>query len=134
MTTTKTDAQTVHCPFCGSPPLIETGLVHGDSYSCSSDRCFMMTIGLPKEVWNTRVPAAQRLVDGWLPIETFNPEGDDSETILLSNGKKVVAGYWRQEELMAFYYHDYPDDYNLYSIKPTHWMPMPKPPTTSEEV
>lgn len=64
----------------------------------------------------------------WQPIETFNSEGDDSTTILLCSGKEVVAGYWRQEELMGFYYHDYPDNYNLYDFKPTHWMPLPKPP------
>jgi hypothetical protein len=65
--------------------------------------------------------------DKWMTIDTF-PIYQLDTTVLLFDGKEVVAGYFRDEELSGFYYHDYPDDYNLYRFKPTHWMPLPTPP------
>lgn len=60
----------------------------------------------------------------WRDISTF-PKYQDEETVLLKDERHAVAGYFREEELSGFYYHDYPDDYNLYTIEPTHWMPLP---------
>jgi hypothetical protein len=80
------------------------------------------------EAWQ----AATSAVMQWMPIDTF-PKYQLDTTVLLFDGKKVVAGYFRDEELSGFYYHDYPDDYNLDGIKPTHWMPLPAPPAPPSE-
>lgn len=68
----------------------------------------------------------------WQPIETFSKYQLDI-TVLLSDGKKVVAGYFRDGELSGFYYHDYPDDFNFYSFKPTHWIPLPPTPQSTNQ-
>lgn len=67
------------------------------------------------------------MIPKWMPIEIF-PKHDDSGTILLKDNRHAVAGYYRSEELSGFFYHDYPDDYNLYAIEPTHFMPLPTQP------
>lgn len=61
----------------------------------------------------------------WQPIETAPKDG---EAIILTNGGAVVYGYF-EEDCNKWLYHDYPDNYNLYPFIPTHWMPLPEPPT-----
>ena len=67
----------------------------------------------------------------WLPIESV-PK--DYEKVLLTDGKEVSQG-WHDKWDQTFVRHDearagdgflaYYDDW-----KPTHWMPLPKPPET----
>lgn len=85
------------------------------------------------------LPAAQRLADGWLPIETAPKDGT---RILVNN--IFPWGYLTDEEPMgvASWNKTYTGKYHWISnaccdgvsdFNPTHWMPLPNPPTTSEE-
>lgn len=64
----------------------------------------------------------------WQPIETA-PKTDDSPSILLIDYAKVcVVGFWDEEE--GEWLTDYRGKGNVdYVRRPTHWMPLPKPPT-----
>ena len=74
--------------------------------------------------------AAQRLVDGWLPIDSAPKDG--SEILLLSKPSvdlpaDYAVAYWCNED--GEWYWNKPKRF----ILPTHWQPLPTPPTTSEE-
>jgi hypothetical protein len=87
------------------------------------------------------LPAAQRLVDGWLPIESAPKDEIDCgyDGVL---PVRILA--WDEQwhpmsiAVVAFWDIDHwqvegRDDATTH-FKPTLWMPMPTPPTTSEEV
>lgn len=67
----------------------------------------------------------------WQPIETA-PDGQ--ETVLLLVDQEVYSGYRMQDGKWAFPFADYhgcgccSDS----TDQPTHWMPLPEPPTKGE--
>lgn len=42
----------------------------------------------------------------------------------------AVTQFLNEEK--EFTYHEYPDDYNVYTAIPTHWMPLPELPGSQE--
>lgn len=74
---------------------------------------------------------AERM-SNWQPIETYVPKADIRESVLLSDGKWVCEGYWHDEKGVWLPEGDV-DDGSPGSgqyLYPTHWMPLPEPPTS----
>lgn len=67
--------------------------------------------------------AASSALDGWSPIETFDP-AIHQDSYLFANDCNVIMGHWYEgepEPRMAYTGQEFP-------IWPTHWRPMPQPP------
>ena len=62
----------------------------------------------------------------WQPIETA-PKG---ETILLWNGEFVASGAYEPSPVDGFLMHR-ARDHDWGCDDPTHWMPLPKPPSSA---
>lgn len=65
----------------------------------------------------------------WKPIETSPKELDTPFLAVVANNPRfpeVVLGFYNEARVFA--YHEYPDDYNVYTAIPTHWMPLPELP------
>ena len=69
----------------------------------------------------------------WKPIETAPKDG--RQNVLLWNGKRVYEGHWglgRYNRSTREYEHAWISHPNSGDTKPTHWMPLPKPPSTTQ--
>ena len=75
------------------------------------------------KAWNTR---ADKAVLYWQPIETAPKDG---KRVLVTDGFEVCDAYFRSGE---WWQYECGDDWYSVSINPTHWMPLPQPPTTEE--
>ena len=71
-------------------------------------------------LWNTR---ADKAVLYWQPIETAPKDG---KRVLVTDGFEVCDAYFRSGE---WWQYECGDDWYSVSINPTHWMPLPQPPT-----
>lgn len=83
----------------------------------------------------------------WRPIETAPKDGtaillfEPVEASVLAKGYKygprrgdmlcMGVGFWCQPDYKADYWADY-YDCGLLMSEPTHWMPLPEPPTSSQ--
>lgn len=69
--------------------------------------------------------------DEWQPVVGYKtaPEFEDI-ACLVTDGSRVGVAVQLED---GVYIHEYPDNYNLYTIEPTHWMPLPTPPKTGED-
>lgn len=76
--------------------------------------------------------------DAWQPISTAPKDGThvllairgEKRTVLNWRGKRVVAGYFQAQG------HDWMVEGNwakLNGVKPTHWLPLPSPPSMKDE-
>lgn len=66
---------------------------------------------------------------GWQPIETA-PKGKYSKNVLLYEDGDYYAGSWNEEYGCWASYCGQPV---VWTPEPTHWMPLPKPPTGPDE-
>lgn len=70
----------------------------------------------------------------WLQIESA-PKGDDKTCVLLWDGSAALVGYWLRlaggwvmsDGDGSFISDDRGDAYYIH--RPTHWMPLPNPPS-----
>lgn len=65
-------------------------------------------------------------MDEWKPIDTA-PKGGEDEAILLATGSDefpVLMGHWSRDRWVILL-----DGQTIW--EPTHWMPLPKPPTAA---
>jgi hypothetical protein len=125
MTTTKTDAQTVL-------EALEFALNELRIIGFSELKPDMSDFGAMAKL-NKALPAAQRLVDGWLPIDSAPKTGQ----VIILYGKTrhaefhhVGVGHW-YKTYNKWAWDGYVGDEPK---QPTKWQPLPTPPTTSEEV
>lgn len=144
MTTTKTDAQTVllPCPFCGNHDFlaISNGMFNcgQKTYYVECPECaacsgsFLLSAEEAIKAWNTRVPAAQRLVGGWLPIESAPKKKGVFLLGFDSRSKDVFVMQWgcflegsKERNQWANAKHEE-------SVYPTHFMHLPTQPTSEE--
>lgn len=123
------------CPFCAaqpeSYPYSYEDIDDCHEIACTNDDCGMSpatgpctTVAEAERYWNTRAPVSQ-----WKPIESAPKDND--KPILITDGKQVGIRVLDEEDGECFF-HDYPDSYNLYPVNPTHWMPLPEPPTVKQ--
>jgi Lar family restriction alleviation protein len=118
------------CPFCGSTYTSEIPAVLGVISQAYCDACGARgpnaTDGDHFELWNSRHTPWKRGKSG------FEDSGETFIAVVADNYKypRVVSGFYNEEK--EFTYHEYPDDYNVYTAIPTHWMPLPKLPGTQE--
>ena len=62
----------------------------------------------------------------WQPIETAPQDG----TVILGfNGRGMTSIEWSCDAWNLAETHDYPEDTRWEYPPPTHWMPLPDPPT-----
>lgn len=138
------------CPFCGGaarPAKIGNG--NANVY-CINDDCWVQpelkSFSDPAMAiisWNTRAPTS---TDEWMPIESAPRD----KWLLLGyknqlGNWRTVRGNWFSVHMIAEWedFDGNPEDYegwyetaensddlpNVWKINPTHWMPLPKPPT-----
>ena len=62
----------------------------------------------------------------WQPIESAPMDG---KSILVTDGFEVCDAYFRGGD---WWQYECGDDWYSTSINPTHWMPLPEPPTIDE--
>ena len=101
---------------------------NGAWFDCTKER-FEMRCTQP-EIWETRAlyaapPTAQ--AEGWRTIETAPRDG--TEVLADTSGLGRVVVYWDDEESQWGTGLGYLD-----RGAPTHWMPLPPPPTSAEGV
>ncbi len=102
---------------CANKDCLLHGLIYMRQYCPNNPENLKMI-----RVWNSRSP-------GWKPIETAPKDG---QTILLSDGQKVLTGAWADEPgawKVCPFSHDCDEPYWgggwTYAGGPTHWMPLP---------
>jgi uncharacterized protein DUF551 len=133
------------CPFCGgeaSAGGYESCDCCGAAYNgyvnceCGASVSHLLSTTAAIAAWNRRAPALQAAMQGWLPIESAPvPNRGDHGTMLLG----LVDGdvrfiQWGKTSHVPLYGWCLADqgveDFDL--CKPTHWMPLPTPPTAAE--
>lgn len=94
-------------------------------------------VGLPPEAWEAVLgvltpDAAGAAAGGWRPIETTpRPADGPPKYVLLSNGRFVERGWWDEDEGGWVCGYDYGAAL-LIGWAPTHWQPLPAPPSGPE--
>lgn len=93
--------------------------------------------GLAKRALSPSAPAAAERVSGWCPIESAPLDG----TEVLLHGKDVHTKH-RKGPFLGSWSGDWPGDETRYwrsvtpglvaEIKPTHWQPLPSPPSENQ--
>ena len=79
-------------------------------------------------------PEGGKLLE-WQPIETAPKDGT---RLILLRGKGVVCGYWNDDKYIQksqpYWSHDQERIWGVRDAKtnqPTHWMPLPAPPSAA---
>lgn len=131
------------CPFCGGKAALETKEPNNDypnarvfswaaSCGCSSCQMWFRTsrqyktepeaAGEVVNLWNRRA-------NGWIDIEDKHPGGD--VVIVFDNPIKGFSEV-ATAKFMFGQFVEPVEEYAEY-LSVTHWMPLPKPPTTKED-
>jgi hypothetical protein len=69
-------------------------------------------------------PTEYELAGRWIPVDERLP--DEGGPVLASNGKDVTVCVYRESTKWWRHLDDY------FSWRPTHWMPLPAPPTDAK--
>jgi hypothetical protein len=139
-----TEGELLPCPFCGSDYV----RLHADCVvqcvCCSSEGPVYDAGDDDGEgavrLWNTRTPTATPSDVGWQPIETFDYEAERKRQgtmfvwATVTDGTQVVpATHWGVDGLDAGWHDERHQDYDgpeKLDFAPTHWMPLPEPPSS----
>lgn len=78
---------------------------------------------LVQELWDLEKDAADRMTD-WQPIETAPKDG--TEVIAYDDGVYISHWYVTNPQIFGWWAGD------AGGINPTHWMPLPTPPKSTE--
>lgn len=119
------------CPFCGRAPVV----TEDDSYGCCAISCdcdlepfvqrFADEMAEAVEVWNRRTPPPDS--ERWQPIETA-PDGREVllyPGVFLNHVVGVHTEFGWSIGTRGWVMRRLPDLY----AQPTHWMPLPAPPS-----
>jgi hypothetical protein len=117
------------CPFCGSEAMIS----HFNSFAtCSDGTCNMSNQWLSVDKWNTRTPDQLVRDSEWISVEDELPE-EHTQVLATqfmymdeSKGRYQIISYRVEDEWFEDDSNDIPESV----FTPTHWRPLPSPPST----
>lgn len=89
---------------------------------------YLNNIGAPNDVWDAfEIAQSTALTSGWQTIDSAPKDG--KKVLLYDPYRGIGDGYFCN---LRWWFYECGDDWYSEECNPTHWMPLPTPPTTNE--